>query len=254
MCCFSIASAPAGFSSWLFAPRVHVSKTNLFARMMSPGVQALAYGMHLSTKHEIAMILPLPVVPGSGEDAVKFVSLAKHPQMFSELQALFFVQMPAARKAGSMRSIARMPQRLVVHEVGAFIASYVPRRDDFTRLDERFRMPSALFDAVPHYRDYGFAVFQLKPGNKTIHPMAMTFPTRAPDKLFFPTVHVHDGKFHATAKFDHALYFQGKRATGDDYTPMRSHKDYEGLVATDAELARRTLRAKLPNEDVWIAT
>ena len=207
--------------------------------------------MNLSSAREVAMILPLPVVPGGGDDAVKFVSLERDPRMFQELDALFGDGM-VARKSRSI-----MPQsipKLVVHEVGAFIASYVPRREDFTRLDERFRMPAVLFDAVPQYADYGFAVFQLAPGDHTVHPMAMTFPTRSPDQLFFPTVHVHDGRFHDTAKFDHALYYQraGDAIASDETGWAKPRKSYADLVVADQPIARRTLRAKLPNRDIWI--
>ena len=41
-----------------------------------------------------------------------------------------------------------------------------------------------------------------------VHPMAFAFPTRHPNHLFFPTVHVHDGKVHAAAEFDHQLFCQ----------------------------------------------
>jgi hypothetical protein len=46
------------------------------------------------------------------------------------------------------------------------------------------------------------------PDPQPIHPMAFAFPTRHPDRLFFPTVHVHDGKVHTAAEFDHQLYCQ----------------------------------------------
>lgn len=239
-----------GLIARLLAPKVHVSKTNIFARMIAPGVQALAYGMDLSSAREVAMILPLPVAPGGGEDAVTFVSLEQDPRMFAELAALFFDLDLVARKS---RGILPQSSKLVVHEVGAFIASYVPRRADFTRLDDRFRLPEVLFDAVPAYADYGFAVFQLAAGQHTIHPMAMTFPTRAPDRLFFPTVHVHDGRFHDTAKFDHALYYQGSTVGSDETGSGKPRKSYADLVAIDQPIARRTLRAKLPNRDTWIA-
>jgi hypothetical protein len=267
MCCFSVAS-PIGLVARLFSaltPPVHVSATNIFARMLPDGVQALAYSMNLDTKQPVAMILPLPVVPGSGEDAVKFVSLEKHPRMFERLHGLFEFLQPAARKGGLSLSISLPRQKLVVHEVGSFIASYVPARADFTRLDERFRIPDVLFDAVPAYADYGFAVFQFAPGKKTVHPMAMTFPTRAPDRLFFPTVHVHDGTFKPKAKFDHALYYQTKRRTQvGEYVPYGafendavawtlSNESFEGLLEPGDAILRRTLRKRLPNADVWIA-
>jgi hypothetical protein len=251
VCCFSVAR-PLSLIGRLFSTPVHVSKTNIFARMIAPGVQALAYGMDLRAEQELAMILPLPVVRDSGEDAVKFVSLAAEPRMFDELAALFTPVLPQA-KGGISRS-AGIAQKLVVHEIGSFVASYVPRRADFARLDERFRVPDVLFDAVPHYADYGFAVFQLKPGKVTVHPMAMTFPTRVTDKLFFPAVHVHDGKFHDTAKFDHALYYQRSADADDETAWMKPRKSYAELVVAEQAIARRTLHAKLPNADVWIAT
>ncbi|MBA3392260.1 MAG: hypothetical protein H0T89_06430 [Deltaproteobacteria bacterium] len=259
MCCFS-ARTPTGILARLLAPRVHVSATNIFTRMMAPGVQALAYGMNLASAREVAMILPLPVVPGSGDDAVRFVNLEHHPRMFEELAAMF-APIQALAKGGVSRSAG---PRLVVHQIGAFIASYVPTRADFVRIDPQFRLPDVLFDAVPHYADYGFAVFQLAPGKVTVHPMAMTFPTRAEGRLFFPTVHVHDGRYHATARFDHALYYQHPRAARPPDVPQQRTfgsdevswatlgTDYEALCETGRPLLRRQLRARLPNQDTWI--
>ena len=197
------------------------------------------------------MVLPLPVVRGSGEDAVRFIDLHEHASMFDELHQLFYVPAPMSRSLP--KSAGSGAPRLKVHKVGSFVASYVPTRGDFARLDPQFRMPDVLFDAVPHYADHGFAVFQLAAGKLTVHPMAFTFPTRTPDKLFFPTVHVHDGAFHATAEFDHALYYQRANSAGDDdVAPLPTRKTYEGLVALDQPMIRRTLHARLPNQDIWI--
>jgi hypothetical protein len=256
MCCFSIAQ-PAGWFRRVFPPApVHVSKTNIFARMIEPGRQALAYGMNLKAKREVAMVLPLPVPPGSGEEAVTFVDLKATPKMFDELAALFLVEQTLAAKGGPSR-FAPQSRLLVVHKVGSFVASYVPTRADFKRLDPRFRIPEVLFDAVPAYADYGFAVFQLEPGDVTVHPMGMTFPTRD-ERVFFPTVHVHDGRFHATAAFDHALYYQhaactklGEPFRGDDVA-LEAPKPYAGLTDVARPIARRTLRGKLANEDTWV--
>ena len=38
--------------------------------------------------------------------------------------------------------------------------------------------------------------------------MALRFVTRSPDRLFFPTLHVHHGDVPAEAAFDHTLYLQ----------------------------------------------
>lgn len=263
MCCFSVAT-PLGLFARLFQRPVRVSGTNIFARMLAPGVQGVAYSMNLATRAPVAMVLPLPVAPGAGEDAVAFVDLSAEPGMFDQLRGLFEFAQPAARKGGV--AFPRLPRKtLVVHRVGRFVASYVPTRADFARLDPRFRMPEVLFDAVPHYADYGFAVFQLEAGTTTVHPMGLKFPTRAPDALFFPTVHVHDGRFRRRAAFDHALYFQTPRHTtpaatvpigafeGDAVAWTTPGADYAGLVVPAQAMLRRRLRGTRANADTWIA-
>jgi hypothetical protein len=42
----------------------------------------------------------------------------------------------------------------------------------------------------------------------TVHPMAFSFPRRHPSVIYFPTLHIHDGKIHEQAEFDHILYCQ----------------------------------------------
>jgi hypothetical protein len=260
MCCFSVAT-PAGWVARLFARPVHVSRTNIFARMVSPGSQVLAYSMNLSTRLEIAMVLPLPIARGAGEDAVRFLDLSAHPTMFMDFAHLF--EMMVTRAKGGP-SFSRARDTLVVHDIGSFIASYVPARADFDRLDARFRMPDVLFDAVPHYADYGFAVFQLRPGTVTVHPMALAFPSREPDKLFFPTVHVHDGRFHARARFDHALYYQQPSETkvdehivlgepeGEVTSWVKPKHSYGELVDVELPMLRQKRRGKHPNADIWV--
>lgn len=266
MCCFS-ALTPLSWIGRIFVRPVRVSATNIFARMIEPGVQGLAYSMNLVAKEEVAMILPIPVAPGSGEDALEFVNLEKHAQMFEELHMCF--EMPQ-RKGGIRLFAARGQRQLKVHTVGSFVASYVPTKDDFGRLDPRFRMPAGTWDQLPAYGDYGFAVFQLAKGKSTVHPMAFRFPTRDREKLYFPTVHIHDGRVHPRAKFDHALYYQtreefpqpGERrpvfettrnASDDPWAFMSPMKDYEGLADRERPLARRIIRGRHANADTWIS-
>jgi hypothetical protein len=260
MCCFSPVSAPVSLLSRLFGswaiPRVRVADTSIFARFGDAGVQCLAYSMELSAAGDVAMILPLPVVPGSGEGAVTFVSLERHARFFETMRLLF--EIPATRDSASKRRPKFLPlvPKLKVHEVGSFEASFVPTMSDFARLDERFRLPDAIWRGLGDYADWGFAVFRLKAGKrKHIHPMALRFLTRDRGRLFFPTVHVHDGKVHARARFDHALYYQTSGAdAGDPRAFMRPSEDYEGLVARDHHVFRRELRGTLPNRDTWIAS
>ncbi len=203
MCCFS-------------GPVIKVDGTSIFARMVEPGRQLLVYELSLAADNAVAMVLPLPVTAGSGDDAVRFIDLQTAPEFFSRLEALF-----APPPSRSMSNAAFSPDRafLKVHAVGDFVASFVPSLADFSRLDARFRMPEGTLDRVPEYADWGFAVFQLAnlTQSKKIHPMAFEFATRAPHRLFFPTLHVHDGALHDHADYAHYLYAQG--AAGADSWP-----------------------------------
>lgn len=250
MCCFSPIT-PIGWIARLFPPRVHVADTSIFARALPGGQQLLAYSMELSVAGEVAMLLPVPIRPELGEAALEFVSLADHPAFFDALLSLFVVMQPAARSKGGLSLSIPLPQ-LVVHKVGAFEASFVPSPRDFGRLDPRFQLPSEIWSELGDYEDHGFAVFRLEPGRKQrVHPMAFRFASRDPSRLFFPTVHVHDGRVAKTAKFDHWLYYQGKEGRDQaSYFPPRL--DYAGMVEPGATVFRRQLLGRLPNQDTWI--
>jgi hypothetical protein len=203
MCCFS-------------RPVQSVTATNIFARAGASGLQFLVYSMSLKAKEELAMVLPLPVKPGNGERAVQFIDLSGYKEFFDDLLKGFPV--PLTASAGTSR--AALPPAAVVKlevvSVGSFDASFVPTIEDFARLDERFRLPPGTWETLPAYRTYGFAVFKLKPGAATVHPMAFSFLRTNPRELFFPTVHIHDGKLHDKADFDHTLYCQ--RTSADSFT------------------------------------
>jgi hypothetical protein len=114
----------------LFTGSVHdVSHTAIFARSSEGNRQILVYSMALSASTDVALVLPLPIPPGSGEDVVRLIDLSAYPRFFDDLNEAIF--------SGSFGSAPD----LMVHEVGAFEASFVPTRDDFARLDERFRIP-----------------------------------------------------------------------------------------------------------------
>jgi hypothetical protein len=243
MCCFS-------------RPVVSVSDTSIFARAATAGRQYLAYEMRLAAAEDLAMILPLPTAPGSGEAAVEFIDLSDYAGFFADLTSAFT---PLTMSRGGFEPQAA----LAVVQVGSFEASFVPTARDFDRLDARFRLPTELWSKLPDYERFGFAVFKLKPGKHRVHPMAFTFPSARPEELFFPTVHVHDGRVHEHADFDHALFCQ-RAASGETVhvadwehsaDPARFHirvPQSRGLIEPDRLLHRRRIKGRAPNRDVWL--
>jgi hypothetical protein len=153
---------------------------------------------------------------------------------------------------------------LEVHKVGAYDASFVPAIADFARLDARFRLPDAVLGRVPQYRDYGFAVFKLRSGEADVHPLALRFVTRAPDQLFFPTIHVHHGDLPDEAAFDHTLYLQtpAHEASRWEKAPrpvanvmslgnILLRDPTRGLIAREWPLYRLRIEGTQPNRDTW---
>jgi hypothetical protein len=265
MCCFSR----------------HVEKvwsTRIFARPLEAGRQLLVYGMSLEVASDVAMVVPIPVPPGSADDAVRFVDMSAVPTFFDDVSALFPVLVPQPASPSFARFEPQSAPVLVVHDVGDFEASFVPQVRDFARLDARFRLPEEVWEALPTYADWGFCVFKLKapansgrsgllglfkapkPSSRKVHPMAFEFPRRDASQLFFPTVHVHDGLVHPTAQFDHELYCQ----TEPGWEPLmqweRSASRADTLAAVakpwvepSAWLYKRVLAGELPNRDTYLA-
>jgi hypothetical protein len=243
-----------------FSRRVDkVSNTNIFARASKDGRQFLVYSMMLSTKEDLAMILPIPVPKNTDEEAVKFISLKEYPAFFSDMLVGFPTKSAGTSLGG--RGAPKSEAKLKVVEVGSFEASFVPSVRDFARLDERFRLPATTWDALPTYKEYGFAVFKLKKGEKTIHPMAFEFPRKDKTRLFFPTVHIHDGKVHKTAMFDHTLYLQ--RSAGENTMHWNESNrpaghflkidKTAGLVDKSLHVYRLVLRGRKTNQDTILA-
>lgn len=244
MCCFS-------------GPVEDVAATRIFARMRQPGRQILAYQMMFASRSPVAMILPVPTPPGSAEDAVRFIDLASYPSLFEDLLAVFMG--PPPRAAGRAAAAAAGGATLEVKTVGDYVASFVPGLDDFGRLDERFQLPPGTVDAIPGYADFGFVVFQLAAtgGRARAHPMAFEFPTRDTERLFFPTLHVHDGTLPGEARFDHVLYAQGLRNNRMFEHSARpvgqlGHARAMQVVDVESPLSRCEMIGTLPNRDQWV--
>lgn len=264
MCCFSM-------------PVPYVAGTKIFARSLEDGRQALVYQMAFIAEEELAMILPLPVPPGSPDDAVRFIDLAQYDTFFTDLERAFPAELMVSRGYGAPLSMIQSKPKLIVHDVGEYEASFVPSIADFDRLDDRFKLAPETWAQLPRYADWGFAVFKLRPvetqkkgffarlfgrkgrpGPRSVHPMAFEFPRREPDIVFFPTVHIHDGEVHETATFDHQLYCQPGAALEESIRwepsdgPLEKWMKVsraEGLIDPSARVFRRTLNSIHRNED-----
>ena len=230
----------------VFVQPVHgVSDTRIFARRERES-QFLVYRMHVATEDDNAMVLPLPIELPAAKDAVTFLSLEEYETFFEDLEQAF----PKPARVGRAGAIAgaSVEPTLEVQRVGAFDASFVPGVQDFGRLDARFQLPPDLWSSIPHYRDYGFAVFKLRPGDMDVHPMALKFRSRERDTLFFPTFHIHDRKVEPWARFDHHLYLQGIV----DNTDWEASVVPAGKVMSTGRLLTRdrTLGTVLPKQGV----
>ena len=103
----------------------------------------------------------------------------------------------------------------------------------------------------------------LPPRSREIHPMAFRFPRRDPGRLYFPTMHVHDGAWHPEADFDHLIYAQRRDAVGSiepsaagpawrvsRYGPEPDPKTAAAqLLRAHQPVDRLELRGRFPNAD-----
>lgn len=219
-----------------------VSSTHIFARGDGES-QHLVYQMTYAASDELAMVLPLPVMLPSTDHAVQFISLEAYPHFFADMHRGFPTRGVTMAAATDLAAEA-----LVVHDVGLYEASYVPSLASFSRLDRRFQLPSHVWDRLPEYIDYGFAVFKLKASAdpQEVHPMALRFPRRNGQLLYFPTLHVHDGEAHTEAQFDHTLYCQADDLSEHlkDWRRSSQNADHFMDVSLSSELV-------LPASHVW---
>jgi len=95
-----------------------------------------------------------------------------------------------------------------------------------------------------------------------VHPMAFSFPRQKANALFFPTVHIHDGKVHSKAHFDHALFCQpthDQRPATQMWKESRGHptsfmavEKTKGVVLADQHCYKKEMRGMLANKDTFL--
>jgi hypothetical protein len=269
-----------------------VEGTKIFARRSAESKQFLVYSMAYEADQDMAMILPLPVGSHDEDAAVRFIALDGYPNFFDDMLTGFPELMPELSRSFSRKRRGRSASEpLKVYEVGDYNASFIPTLNDFDRLDPQFKLSKQVWDRLPKYKDYGFAVFKLKastrnqqqympatednsyadrwsrlPSRLNIpHPMAFEFITRSPNTLFFPTIHIHDGEVHKEANFDHHLYYQGDNFSNSATLLKEISSDKlaaefmditktRGVVDSDQGCYAIAMSGVLPNQDTVLAT
>lgn len=233
-----------------------VSETRIFARREAYR-QAIVYEMFLSSKIDTAMVLPIPVSKENASNKVEFIDLSKYEDFFDDIEFLF-----PKNRSRSLSLVASAGPILEVQQVGAFEASFVPNQTDFIHLDPRFKLNDNILNKLPDYKDYGFVVFKLRKGESQVHPMAFWFHTSTKEKLYFPTVHVHNEQVPQFEDFSHTIYAQGnlnhtskltksKLMANSNLLQSISNKS-SGIVEAKSEVYKKTIVGKHPNTDTWL--
>lgn len=240
-----------------FSGSVDEVSTKIFARLEGDD-QFIVYSMNFSADDDLAMVLPIPAARGGSEDPVRFINFEGYSDFFDDLSKLF--QRPRARPSMNTDLGLAAAASLEVHRVGAFEASFVPTIADFSRLDRRFRIERRVLRKIPGSKELGFAVFKLRAGREqSVHPMAFRFRTRHPGRLFFPTVHVHDGwTVPKKAYFIHELYCQTDAGlvtwvASDNPTESKVRvAETHGVVSSTLPCYRMPLVGERKNQDIIV--
>jgi hypothetical protein len=253
-----------------FSAKTEVHGTSIFARLLKQNTQGLVYQMRYTAERPTAMILPLPVALPAREDSVRFKNLEGYPSFFDHLANGFPAKPSFSLSRSKSASVSEAASTLEVHDVGDYIATFVPSVKDFGRVDPQFSIAKDVWDKIPGYADYGFAVFQLKKLSGAPHPIALEFDTRLAQTIFFPTVHIHDGSVHEKDDFDHVLYTQettfDERVSSYDgpdtvdsktgfvrskerATAFTESAKSQGLIDPNLLVHKMTMRGTLPNRD-----
>jgi hypothetical protein len=92
--------------------------------------------------------------------------------------------------------------------------------------------------------------------------MAFRFPSLNRSRLYFPTVHIHDGEIHDKEEFDHSLFCQ---ITAGDHSSLSNRLESEqlagafmdvekceGVIDANEHVYRKLINGRHRNQDIWI--
>ncbi len=222
-----------------------VANTRIFARA-AQDKQFLVVQVEYEAAQDVALVLPLPTPPAAPRDAVRFVDLTGYPEFFADLANGFPIARSATTPAAPDSSLSQP-------RVGSYEAIFLPSRGDFAELQEQYRIADEVLDQLPEYHDYGFAVIQLPADAQTMPPVALEFPMRNPQLLYFPTVQIDKGQVAADSYFDHDLFCQARVGWMRSYDNARSFMDVDraqGVIDPSQRVERFTVLGIHPNSDI----
>ncbi|MCC6750577.1 MAG: hypothetical protein IT371_23145 [Deltaproteobacteria bacterium] len=250
-------------------PVAAVGQTQLYARAADDGGQLLAISATVAAREDLALLVPLPTPAGTAADAVRFLDLQSYPTFFDEL-GLGFTALPRAASAAPPRALRGTPR---AHAIAPLELSVAPDLASLARLDARFAPSPRLLARLAEYADFAFAVLRLtswggllahfrRPQARLVLPVALHFPRRWSDRLYFPTLAVHDGDDASEPELDHLCYCQpdertephlarwerSAHAASSFVDPGRA----QGLVDGRAPCHRLTLRGPRGNQDLVV--
>jgi len=238
----------------MFVGQAKVGGTKIFAKKEGRR-QFLVYEARVESRTSNAMILPVPVA--SQNSSVELIDLSAFENLFEELFSVYLPSLAPMRGFGGPGA-----GTLEVVTVGSYEASIVPSLADMERLDARFQLsPSMKRAFASRYADHAFVVYQFAPGKQKLHPFGFSFESRYDGSIFFPTLHVHDGRsVPDVAWFDHHFFAQRSKL-GERYTahPTTSHTTWDGrlrfppFIDMMTPLEHDSRLGRHPNQDLLVA-
>ena len=120
--------------------------------------------MNYESRDDNAMILPVPIRRPATDDSFRFVDLRGYDDFFVDLADGFPYTAPSFNIGCSASFDAASGHALDVFEVGNYIASFVPKLSDFSRLDERFTLPENTWSQIRSTQLMDSLFFNLRPG------------------------------------------------------------------------------------------
>lgn len=221
----------------------HLSNTRIFARATPEGKQYLVYQMDYAADEDIALVLPLPIPPNTPPDAVRFIDMVNYRAFFVDMDKGFPYTRGLQLVPGKTRDNARAEP--------VFLSSAA----EFATLEAPFRIPQETWDKLPEYNDFGFAVFKIFAKAPLRSPVAVEFPMRNPNLLYFPTLHIRNGEAAEEANFDLDLFCQARAGwlrTYDVASSFMNISKAQGVLDPGERVSRMTVQGMHPNSDILV--